>query len=110
MLGCLASIGVAAPPDYRRLQSWGLEYFLRNPCKQVSRKCAKSFDRIGSTGQSNLWLGQQGPTRLAALLSESDDKVQIRFMVLDKHGNLQPANPGSAENKAVRLLKEEWDR
>jgi hypothetical protein len=61
MLGCLASIGMMAP-RLSAVAILGLEYFLRNPCKQVFRKCAKSFDRIDSTGQSNLWLGQQGPT------------------------------------------------
>ena len=44
-----------------------------------------------------------------ALLSEPYKKIKVRVMVLDKDGNPEPAPQGSAENKAVRLLKEEWD-
>jgi len=47
--------------------------------------------------------------RLMALLSEPYKKIKVRVMVLDKDGNPEPAPQGSAENKAVRLLKEEWD-
>ncbi len=84
---------------------------LINKSVQILSHCIENIAKEGDLDEFCLTELQQVPgglwQRLMAL-SESDNGVHIHFVVKTADG-YEPANPGSAENKAARLLKEEWD-